>query len=267
MKIEVDLSHLRGAVTAAVPHMAKANTFAAEQGLGVVRLQLTGHGLQVSATDQMTLASTLIEADVHDDEADPVDLTPTSIKGLLSVFPAPGKDSLGERIRIESHTEPGTSGHPSEHPPSSVTFTDVGGLFEGASLTVTEYPAEKFPDVPLALRGLLARQGGEPPAGLVVSPELLHRFEAAAKAFGESLDIRSIPQAPGADRGVLLVGVGSGFLGAARAGFVEQVDLPSTRDWLDRLPGEVPLKDPFTESLVWTTSTTVDNEPDQDDES
>jgi len=257
MKIEVDLSDLRGAVTAAVPHMAKANTFAAEQGLGVVRLQLTGQGLQVSATDQMSLASTLIEAEVNSDEADPVDLTPTSIKGLLSVFPAPGKDSLGERIRIESRTEPGSSDQPSEHPPSSVTFTDVSGLFEGASLTVTEYPAEKFPDVPLALRGLLARQGQPAPAGLVVNPELLHRFEAASKAFGEPLEVRSIPQAPGADRGVLLVGVGSRFIGAARAEFSDEPELPLTSTWLDRLPGHAP-SDPFAESLVWTTSTTDD---------
>lgn len=251
MKVEVDLSHLRGAVTAAVPHMARANTPAGEQGLGVVRLQLTGHGLQVSATDQWTLASSLIVAEVHDDEADPVDLTPTSIKGMLSVFPAPGKDSFGdERIRIESWTNPDR-----ETAPATVTFTSTGGLFDGASLTVTEYPAEKFPDVPLALRGLLARQGETSPVGIKVSPDLLHRFEAASKAYGEDAETRSIRQAVGSDRGVLLIAVGSRFIGAARCEFSDDLALPGTVDWLKRLPGEAP-KDPFAESLVWTTSST-----------
>ena len=258
MKIEVGLSDLRAAITSAVPHTAKPNTYAGEIGLGVVRLQLIGSGLLVSATDQWTLAASLIEADVHDDEADPVDLTPTSVRSLLTAFPKPGNESAGDdRIRVESRTEPGSADVPSEHPPSSVTFTHTGGLFDGASLTVIEYPTDRFPDVGVALRGLLARQGDRVD-GLDLDPALLHRFEAASKAWAQRLQLRPIRQTEGAERGVLIAEVGSRFLGAARVEFPDDVELPHTEDWLASLPGQQP-EDLLSASLVWTTSTPQDD--------
>ena len=251
MKVRVELSSLRAAVTSAVPHMAKSNTQAGEDGLGVVRLALTGHGLQVSATDRVTLASSLIDADVLDDEADPVDLTPTSIKSLLAVFPAPGKDSFrDEQIQIETSTAESASSTTGTAA-TTVTFTEVGGLFEGASLTVVEYPAEQFPDVPLALRGLIARQTNDPiPPVVHVTPQLLHRFEPASKAFGFALSLRGIPHG---DRGVLLVEAGPQFLGAAMVMFGAEDRLAASASWLDRLP-ELRVVDPFTDALVWTSS-------------
>lgn len=260
MKIEVGLSDLRAAVTSAAPHMAKPNGPGFEDGLGVVRLQLTGHGLLVSATDRYTFVAALIEADVHDDEADPIDLTPKSIKSLLTVFPAP-RESVGEsRVRVESRRDPGSADVPSEHPPSTVTFTDAGGMFDGDSLTVTEYPSDGFPDVALMMRGLLARQSSNGDGDIgqvhVLNPELLHRFEAASKAFGRELDVRAVPQAPGADRGVVLVAAGDEFLGAVQARFEDLAELPSTSAWLDRLPEPTTTADdPFDVALVWSSST------------
>lgn len=255
MKIEVGLSDLRAAVTAAAAHMAKPNAPGFDDGLGVVRLQLTGHGLLVSATDRFTFAAALIEADVHDDEADPIDLTPQSIKSLLTVFPGP-REALGEsRVRIESRRDPGSADVPSEHPPSTVTFTDAGGMFDGDSLTVTEYPSDGFPDVAVALRGLLAQQGDDAPT-LQVPADLLHRFQAAAKAFASPLVLRAVRQADGGDRGVVLVAVGENFLGAARARFEDEPELWVTPSWLNRLPSLAQAStDTFADALVWTSTT------------
>jgi hypothetical protein len=184
---------LRQALVAVLPHAEPDPDLVT---LHRVRLITTGVNVTVVATNRYTvgLAIASIEDDRHG-EADTIDLNPTEVKEILSLFKA-GKDDVGALLRIDADAK-------------HVTVTDCAGLFDGKSYRLPRHEADdRFPDLPRLVSTTLARGRGVTPDRMTVSGRLLSYFPTAAKAYGSALTIE-----PAGHSAVLVVSCGEEFIG------------------------------------------------------
>jgi hypothetical protein len=190
--IKVVTHDLRKALQAVAPH---ADPDADFPPLHRVRIEAGQVNATVTATNRYTAGHALISIEDPDDEVWHVDLSPTDVKEILTLFKSKGEDEGDDTLTLkvtEQHTR----------------ITDSSGLFEGKSLQLPRYPDEtNFVNV----RALLATSLLKPPHGtprLVADGAKVSLFNAAAKAYGHPLVIE-----PTGENTVLVISCGESFLG------------------------------------------------------
>lgn len=255
----VDLADLRAALQAVTPHASKDKE---DPRMRRVRLMPFGVNLEVGASDRFTIGLALVSLWDSDGEGDVIDLDPAEVHQVLTVFPAPGRGDEQAMIRIQATD-------------AEVTFTDVGGLLEGNSLTLARMtPEETYPN----LRGMfVGRLDGSPAVGeAVVQSDHLKRFAAAQRAYGMPLIIDRVP----APARAWSLRCGESFLGLltlVRPDEDEQARSNSWRDaWNERLAnapdgGRSGIDLRHASGLYVLTDdgitrVTADGEPDEDDD-
>lgn len=187
----VDLADLRAALSAVVPHASRDKD---DPRLRRVRLTPFGVNVEVSATDRYTIGLGLVSLWESDGEADVIDLDPGEVAQVMTVFPAPGKNEEASLRISTTDTE--------------VTFTDVGGLLDGNSLTLGRMtPEETFPDLRSMFVGRL--DGSTATGEAWFHSEHWKRFAAAQRAYGKPLVVDRVPE----PAKVWRISCGESFLG------------------------------------------------------
>jgi hypothetical protein len=208
----VDLSDLRAALQAVTPHASKDKE---DPRMRRVRLMPFGVNLEVGASDRQTIGLALVSLWDSDGEGDVIDLDPGEVHQILTVFPAPGRSDEQATIRIEADD-------------AEVTFTDVGGLLEGNSLTLARMtPEETYPN----LRGMFVGRldGADVTGESVVQSEHLKRFAAAQRAYGLPLVIDRVPE----PARVWSIRCGESFVGLVTLVRVDEESQARSDSWRD----------------------------------
>ena len=213
----VDLADLRAALQAVIAHVSRDKD---DPLLRRVRLTPFGVNVEVAATDRSTIGLALVSLLESDGGGDVLDLHPDEVTQVLTVFPSPGR---GEETQLQISTTD-----------SEVTFTDVGGLLDGNSLTLARMtPAETFPN----LRGMfVGRLDGSDVTGEAwFQSEHLKRFAAAQRAYGRPLVVDRVPE----PARVWRISCGESFLGLLTQVRADEDDLATAKAWreawIDRL--------------------------------
>ncbi|WP_459349166.1 DNA translocase FtsK [Cellulomonas olei] len=205
----VDLADLRAALQAVIPHASRDKD---DPFLRRVRLTPYGVNVEVSATDRSTIGLALVSLIESDGDGDVLDLHPDEITQVLTVFPSP---SRGEETQLEIRMTD-----------SEVTFTDVGGLLDGNSLTLARMtPEETFPD----LRGMFVGrlEGSDATGEAWFQSEHLKRFAAAQRAYGRPLVVDRVPE----PARVWRISCGESFLGLLTQLRADEDDLAAAKVW------------------------------------
>lgn len=213
----VDLADLRAALQAVIPHASRDKD---DPFLRRVRLTPFGVNVEVSATDRSTIGLAVVSLLESDGEGDVVDLHPDEVAQVLTVFPAPGR---GEESALRIATTD-----------AEVTFTDVGGLLDGNSLTLARMtPEETFPDLRRMFAGRL--EGADVTGEAWFQSEHLKRFAAAQRAYGRPLIFDRVPE----PARIWRISCGESFLGLltqVRADEDAAIEAKRWREaWIERL--------------------------------
>lgn len=212
---------LRQALLSVAPHADQDADF---PPLHRVRVDVAAVNATVTATNRYTAGHALVSVEDDDGTGElwHVDLSPTDVKEILTVFKTKGDNEPDDKLRLDvddKHTR----------------ITDAAGMFDGKSLSLPRYPDEtNFPDVPK----LIAAALGSPPHGsarLVADGAKVALFNAAAKAYDAPLVIE-----PTGENSVLVISCGESFLGLLMP--MRQDEETDARQgawreaWLRRLP-------------------------------
>lgn len=199
MNVTVETRDLRNALRAVTPHAHPSKDLVQ---LHRVRLTLDAHNVTVSATNQNTAAVALVSVWEHGDgELGHVDLSPSDVKQILTVFPSSKKtkDSDAgpdETLQIQVIAE-------------NTTVTDISGLFPGKALQLPRYPDDdNFPDLRSVLAKWLTSSKRRAADRLFTSGPYLDLFAKAAAVYARPL-VFDVPD----EKGSLLVTCGDSFLG------------------------------------------------------
>jgi hypothetical protein len=207
--IEAPRGLVRAGLAAVLPHAGHESDDTPD--LGRVRLVATGDALLVWATDHRTTGLARIEhPEYTGDELPAWDMPAAAVKKVLVVFRGPSNADARQMwddqpMRIE----------PTD---TQVTFTEVGSIVDGQSLTVARVvPAgeDRYPDVPRELTALAAAVAEDPSQVSRVNVEALARFVAAAKAYNPEVPVLTVHAGHGVFQ--VLVRVGHAFTGSAPA--------------------------------------------------
>ncbi|WP_182112909.1 hypothetical protein [Actinotalea sp. JY-7876] len=208
--IEVPRGHLRSALTAVLPHAGRETE--ETPNLGRVRLVADAGALLVWATDHRTSAFARVEGPEYTEAELPSwDMPADAVKKVLQVFKGPSDADArqmwaDEPMKIHVGT-------------SRVTFTEVGAILDGQSLTVGRIvPAgeDRYPDVPRELLTLSGAILDAPTTTARLNLEALARFVPAAKAYaGGVTALANLVPGHGLHRA--LVRLGHAFLGSVPA--------------------------------------------------
>ncbi|EYR64661.1 hypothetical protein N866_07050 [Actinotalea ferrariae CF5-4] len=203
--LEVPRGMVRAALSAVVPHAGKESDDTPH--LGRVRFYPTAGDLLIWATDHVTTGLARLDGPEYlAPELTGWDMPAAAVKKVLAVFQGPSNPDArsmwnDELMRVEVR-------------PERVTFTEVGQIVDGQSLTVARIvPAgdDRYPDVPRmlvdALEHATTRPGGTARANLTA----LARFTAAAKAFNGDASLAHL--IPLLDGDHLLLRLGHRFTG------------------------------------------------------
>lgn len=155
------------------------------------------------------------------------DILPAHAARMLGAFPAKGDDGMA---MLQLDVEDG-----------SLQVTDIGGLMDGDSYTVTAPPdGESFPDVwGIIKRALEEAQSTPSPKPLTAAGPAIARFHPASKLYETPLTI--VPSGS-ADSRAFVVECGPSFIGVVSSGHADDDSL-SKRErartlWLDRFAGK-----------------------------
>lgn len=207
--LEAPRGLVRAALAAVLPHTGRESE--ETPALGRVRLVATGDGLLVWATDHRSSALARVEhPEFTGDELPSWDMPAAAVKKVLQVFRGPTNaderamwDDQPMRVELSERL---------------VTFTEVGSIVDGQSLSVARVvPAgdDTYPDVPRELVTLAAAVLDEPAPTMRVNLDVLVRFAAAAKAYSGDVPIARLT--PGHVTHRVLVRIGRAFVGSAPA--------------------------------------------------
>ncbi|MEE6295174.1 hypothetical protein [Georgenia wangjunii] len=138
--------------------------------------------VHVSASDRYTAAVATAPIIPEDGEGDPIDLAVSDVDKFLAVFRSSSdKDAPEPEVRIRLEDD-------------EVTFSDVGGLFEGQSLTLPAHSRDSVPDIRRVVGTVLAAPSWTgPDHGL--SQRALAKLVTGTKTYGEAafIDHRGEP--------------------------------------------------------------------------
>jgi hypothetical protein len=219
--VTLGTADFRQALLSVAPHADQDADF---PPLHRVRVDVATVNATVTATNRYTAGHALVSVESDDGTGEiwHVDLSPTDVKEILTLFKTKGDSEPDDKLRLdvdEKHT----------------TITDAAGMFDGKSLSLPRYPDEtNFPNVPRLIAGTLSK----PPHGasrLVADGAKVALFNAAAKAYGEPLVIE-----PTGENTALVLSCGESFLGLLmpmRQDEETDARQGAWRDaWLRRLP-------------------------------
>ncbi|MDF2847101.1 MAG: translocase FtsK [Oerskovia sp.] len=205
----MDLADLRAALQSVIPHASRDKD---DPFLRRVRLTPFGVNVEVSATDRSTIALAVVSLLESDGEGEVLDLHPDEITQVLTVFPSPAR---GEETQLQISTTD-----------AEVTFTDVGGLLDGNSLTLARMTAaETYPN----LRGMFVGrlEGADVTGEAWFQSEHLKRFAAAQRAYGRPLVVDRVPE----PARIWRISCGESFLGLLTQVRADEDDLATAKAW------------------------------------
>lgn len=165
-----------------------------------VRLDVGPENLEVSATNMTTGALALVSVIAHDEaQLEPIDLSPTAAREILSLFGGGGKtaeDEPEQLLQLEASQ-------------THVRITDMSGLFPGKSYTLPRTPVDEgLPSMRDLFSRMLCREPA-PAGSLAANGDAVASFKAAAVAYRQPLLLTA-----GGRREAVLVECGESFLGA-----------------------------------------------------
>lgn len=218
----VDTVALRVGLKSVLPHVSRAKERAE---LANVRCTLGAEHLMISASDGITTAATVMLPVVEhgpDGEIGSWDLAPSDAKDLLTVFKGSRRDddtdgTSAVRFRLDGDT---------------CQVQDVGGLWDGKTLTLASHDVADFPDIPAALAVVLRDVARPKVDGFQIPQYGWAKFGPAAAGYG-SLDVFATPRAKGAKAAFILRG--GRFIGLMKA-YDEDADMEAALDLLVTLP-------------------------------
>lgn len=229
MILDVNTKDLRQALQAVLPHVAQDEAYG---NLCNVRVSVTDQHLYVQATSTvsaaMAIASVWEYSDLTGDPTEDVfELSPTTVKELLSIFKASKgqpDDSIGDALRITVN-------------PKELRFLDVSGLFPGKEFSIPNAElSPTYPNLTSLFWNALASDVVVP-ARIVTNGKLLQLFAHAASAYAQPLAIE-----PTELKSRMLISCGESFLGLlmpikAEEGSEIANDLSAWKaGWFNRLP-------------------------------
>ncbi|WFN93445.1 hypothetical protein [Gordonia sihwensis] len=265
LSVTVGTEDMLRAFGAVLPHASKRAEHAHAYRL---RCHLDPAAITVTASDGYSAAAARVAVIVPADEtSDPharhIDLSPADVAKVLAVFKVKKKDDVDTqallqlRLVVEMHpventddtadgdrpdyeqlerpgltvvaesTAPDPDAEPDLAPVFYVHFADVSGMIPGETLELPMLPPhDHAPNVPRMISRELAVEGSVESFG--ISPDLITRFTAAAKAYGSNL-IASVADDEAA---MVVVRCGEDFIGAAHPERYSDLSKAAQRDWL-----------------------------------
>lgn len=238
MILDVNTKDLRQALQAVLPHVAQDESYG---NLCNVRVAVTDNHLFIQATSTVSAAMAIASVWEHEDltgdpTSDVFELSPTTVKELLSIFKASKNqpdDSIGDALRI---TVTG----------KELRFLDVSGLFPGKEFSIpNDELSPSYPNLTSMFYNALASDVVVP-ARIVTNGKLLQLFAHASAAYARPLAIE-----PTELKSRMLISCGESFLGLlmpikAEEGSEIANDLLGWRaGWFSRLPDITDPSDSF----------------------
>ncbi|MHA7270419.1 hypothetical protein [Arthrobacter sp. HLT1-20] len=255
---------LRQALQAVLPHVAQDDSYG---NLCNIRVAVTDENLFIQATSTVSAAMAIASVWEHDHltgdpTVDVFELSPTTVKELLSIFKASKNqpdDSIGDALRI---TVTG----------KELRFLDVSGLFPGKEFSIPNGEVSPtYPNLTSLFYNALASDIVVP-ARIVTNGKLLQLFAHAAAAYAQPLAIE-----PTELKSRMLISCGESFLGLlmpikAEEGSEIANDLLGWKaGWFNRLPDITDPSDSFIRQAarVYTyatsQSTPLESRTEEDD--
>lgn len=194
-QITVGTADLRNALLSVAPHAGDDDAPLIHR----IRLTVDDHNMWVTATNRYTAAMAIVTTEDWDDNEDrDIDLSPTDVKEILSLFKTSGgttDDQPDDTLRIEADAE-------------HTGITDVSGLFPGKSLRLPRYPTDdNYPNIPNFIYDQLNLPSSSVER-VATSGKLLGLFGAAARVYKEPLIVE-----PTGETTALVIACGESFLG------------------------------------------------------